>query len=54
MDQTWTSPDGKYQNQTDYILGTHGGKAPQKSQKQYQLQTVGLTMNSELQLPGLS
>ena len=24
---TWTSPDGQYQNQIDYILWTEGGKA---------------------------
>jgi hypothetical protein len=30
---TWTSPDGRYQNQIDYILGTHRWKIAIKFSK---------------------
>ena len=46
---TWTSPDGQYQNQTDYILCSQDGEALYSQQKQDWELTVALIMNSLLQ-----
>ena len=45
---TWTSPDGQYQNQIDYILCSKDGEALYSQQKQDQELTVAQTMNSLL------
>ena len=45
---TWTSPDGQYRNQTDYILCSQNGEAPHSQQKQDQELTVAEIMNSLL------
>ena len=45
---TWTSPDGQYQNQIDYILAAKDGEALYSQQKQDQELTVAQTMNSLL------
>ena len=45
----WTSPDGQYQNQTDYILCSQDGEALYSQQKQDWELTVALIMNSLLQ-----
>ena len=44
----WTSPDGQYQNQIDYILCSKDGKALYSQQKQDQELTVAQIMNSLL------
>ena len=46
---TWTSPDGQYQNQTDYILCSQDGEALYSHQKQDWELTVAQIMNSLLQ-----
>ena len=43
---TWTSPDGQYQNQTDYVLCSQ--KCSHSQQKQDQELTVAQIMNSLL------
>ena len=43
---TWTSPDGQYRNQINYILCTKDGEALYSQQKQDQELTVAQTMNS--------
>ena len=45
---TWTSPDGQYQNQTDYILCSQGWRSSISQQKQDQELTVAQIMNSLL------
>ena len=45
---TWTSPDGQYQNQIDYILYRQDEKALYSQQKQDREQTVAQIMNSLL------
>ena len=45
---TWTSPDGQYRNQIDYILCTKYGEAVYSKQKQDQELTVAQIMNSLL------
>ena len=45
---TWTSPDGQYQNQVDYILCSKDGKALYSQQKQDCELTVAQIMNSLL------
>ena len=45
---TWTSPDGQYQNQTDYIICSQDGEALYSQQKQDQELTVPQIMNSLL------
>ena len=46
---TWTSPDGQYRNQTDFIFCSHKiGKALYSQQKQDQELTVAQIMNSLL------
>ena len=46
---TWTSPDGQYQNQIDYILSVKDGGDLYSQQKQDQELTVAQIMNSLLQ-----
>ena len=46
---TWTSPDGEYQNQIDYILSVKHGGALYSQQEQDQQLTVAQIMNSLLQ-----
>ena len=41
----WTSPDGQYQNQTDYILCSQNGEAPNSQQKQDWELTAAQIMN---------
>ena len=50
----WTSPDGKYWNQTDYILAAKDGEALYSQQKQDWELTVAQIMISLLQevIPG--
>ena len=45
---TWTSPNGQYQNQIDYILCTKDGEALYSQQKQDWELTVAQSMNSLL------
>ena len=45
---TWTSPDGQYQNQIDYILCSKDREPLYSQQKQDQELTVAQTMNSLL------
>ena len=45
---TWTSPDGQYQNEIDYILCSKDGKNLYSQQKQDQELTVAQIMNSLL------
>ena len=45
---TWTSPDGQYQNQIDYIFATEDGEALYSQQKQDWDLTVIQIMNSLL------
>ena len=45
---TWTSPDGHYQNQIDYIICSQNGEALYSQQKQDQELTVSQIMNSLL------
>ena len=45
---TWTSPDGQYRNQIDYILSARDGEALCSQQKQDQELTVAQIMNSLL------
>ena len=45
---TWTSPDGQYRNQTDYILAAKDGEALYSQQKQDRELTVAQIMNSLL------
>jgi len=45
---TWTSPDGQYQNQIDYILCSQQWRILYSQQKQDQELTVAETMNSLL------
>ena len=45
---TWTSPDGQYQNQIDYILCSQDGEAQFSQQKQDWELTVAQIMNSLL------
>ena len=51
---TWTSPDGQYWYQTDYILSAKDGEALYSQQKQDQELTVALIMNSLLPNSGLN
>ena len=51
---TWTSPDGQYQNQIDYILSNKYGEALYSQQKQDQELTVAQIMNSLLPNPNLN
>ena len=44
----WTSPDGQYQNQIDYILCSKDGEALNSQQKQDWELTVAQIMNSLL------
>ena len=44
----WTSPDGQYQNQIDYIFAAKDGEALYSQQKQDQELTVAQIMNSLL------
>ena len=45
---TWTSPDGQYLNQTDYIFAAKDGEALYSQQKQDRELTVAQVMNSLL------
>ena len=45
---TWTSPDGHYQNQIDYIICSQNGEALYSQQKKDQELTVSQIMNSLL------
>ena len=45
---TWTSPDGQYQNQINYIFATEDGEALYSQQKQDRELTVIQIMNSLL------
>ena len=45
---TWTSPDGQYQNQIDYIVRAKDGEALYSQQKQDRELTVAQIMNSVL------
>ena len=45
---TWTSPDGQYRNQIDYIVGAKDGEALYSQQKQDRELTVAQIMNSLL------
>ena len=45
---TWTSPDGQYRNQIDYIFAGKDGEALYSLQKQDRELTVAQTMNSLL------
>ena len=45
---TWTSPDGRHQNQIDYIFAAKDGEALNSQQKQDQELTVAQIMNSIL------
>ena len=45
---TWTSPDGQYRNQIDYIFAAKDGEVLYIQQKQYWELTVTQTMNSLL------
>ena len=45
---TWKSPDGKNQNQNDYVLVAKDGEVLYSQQKQDQELTVAQTMNSLL------
>ena len=45
---TWTSPDGQYQNQIDYIFAAKDGEAQYSQQKQDRELTVAQIMNSLL------
>ena len=45
---TWTSPDGQYRNQTDYILCREDGEVLYTQQKQYQELTLACIMTSLL------
>ena len=45
---TWTSPDGQYWNQIDYILYSQNGEVLYSQQKQDQELTVAQIMNSLL------
>ena len=45
---TWTSPDGQYRNQIDYIFAAKDGEALYSQQKQDQELTVAQIMNSLL------
>ena len=45
---TWTSPDGQYQNQIDYIFAAKDGEALYSQHKQDQELTVAQIMNSLL------
>ena len=51
---TWTSPDGRYQNQIGYILWIEDGEAQYSQQKQDLELTVAQIMNSLLQNSGLN
>ena len=51
---TWTSPDGQYQNQTDYILCSQRWRSSISQQKQDQELTVAQTMNSLLPISDLN
>ena len=46
---TWTSPDGQYRNQIDYILCSQNGEALYSHQKQDWALTVAQIMNYLLQ-----
>ena len=45
---TWTSPDGQYRNQIDYILAAKDGEVVYSQQKQDLEVTVAQIMNSLL------
>ena len=45
---TWTSPDGQYQNQIDYIFAAKDGEALYSQQKQDWEMTAAQIMNSLL------
>ena len=45
---TWTSPDGQYRNQIDYILSSKNGEALYSQKKQDWELTVAQIMNSLL------
>jgi len=45
---TWTSPDGQYQNQTDYILAAKDGEALYSQHKQDWELSVAQIMNALL------
>ena len=47
---TWTSPDGRHQNQTDYIFAAKDGEALNSQQKEDLELTVAHIMNSLLQV----
>ena len=51
---TWTSPDGQYQNQIDYIIAAKGGETLYSQQKQDKELTVAQIMNFLLQNSDLS
>ena len=51
---TWTSPDGQYRNQIDYIVGAKDGEALYSQQKQDRELTVAQIMNSLLKNSGLN
>ena len=46
--QTWTSPEGQYRNQIDYIFAAKDGEALYSQQKQDQELTAAKIMNSLL------
>ena len=45
---TWTSPDGQYQNQIDYVLCSQRWRSSIQSEKQEEELTVAQIMNSLL------
>ena len=49
---TWTSPDGQYRNQTDYILCREDGEVLYSQQKQDQELTMAQIISSLLQNSG--
>ena len=51
---TWTSSDGQYQNQIDYILCSTDGEAVSSQQEQDQELTVSQIVNSLLSISDLN
>ena len=51
---TWTSPNGQYQNQIDYVLHIQRWRSPVRQQKQDLELTVAHIISSLLQNSGLN
>ena len=51
---TWTSPDGQYLNQIEYIICSQNGEALYSQQKQHLELTVAQMMGSLVQNSGLN